>query len=114
MSYYTKLELSQNQFDNIMTELEFATEIKTDYHEIADLVHLIDLLYDKYDEDNGRQNREIQDSIRYHQFKESGEYMQSDLFWSIHDILKEMDADSEDSSFYTTCKLIDLFDGKKK
>lgn len=114
MSYYTTLELSQNQFNDIIAELEFAVEKKTDYHEIVDLVHLIDALYDKYNEDYGRQNQQLRDHFRYQELKESGKYMKSDLFLPIHDIISKIDMDDENGRFYATCKLIDLIDDKRK
>lgn len=111
MSYYTTLTLSEYNFDTIINALEEITITKKDFYEIAELVHLIDLLNEEYEADAARQNQEIQDSFRYHEFKNSSEYMTSALFWKIHNILDEYENES-DHKFYITCKIIDLFNEK--
>lgn len=111
MSYYTTLTLSEYNFDSIINALEEITTKKDNFYEISELVHLIDLLNEEYEADAARQNKEMQDSLRYQEFKDSKEYMTSDLFWKIHNILDECEIES-DHKFYMTCMIIDLFNEK--
>lgn len=111
MTYYTTLTLSEYNFDTIINALEENATIKKNFYEIAELVHLIDLLNEEYEADEARRNKEIQDSFRYQEFKNSSEYMTSTLFWKIHNILDEYE-DESDHKFYITCKIIDLFNEK--
>ena len=111
MSYYTTLTLSEYNFNNIIDALEEVTTTKKDFYEIVELVHLIDLLNEEYEADAARQNKDIQDSFRYQELKNSSEYMTSTLFWKIHNILDEYENES-DHKFYITCKIIDLFNEK--
>lgn len=111
MSYYTTLTLSEYNFDSIINALEEIATKKENFYEIAELVHLIDLLNEEYEADAVRQNKEMQDSLRYQEFKNSSEYMTSTLFWKIHNILDGYELES-DHKFYITCKIIDLFNEK--
>ena len=114
MSYYTTITLSEYSFNNLIDALEEVTTTKEDFYDIAELVHLIDLLNEEYDEDAARQNKAMQNSLRYQEFKNSSEYMSSTLFWKIHDILDEykIESDYPEHKFYITCKIIDLFNEK--
>lgn len=109
MSSYTTITLSENAFREVIDAIECAIMHQYNVADIQDLVHLIDLLYDEYDEDSARKQKDWEMQRKYEAMHEDGQKPYPILFNEICQVLREygVKTDIPHQEFYLACELSD-------
>lgn len=109
MSSYVTLTLNENTFRAVMDLLEESVVLKHNYPEIEDVVHLVDILYEEYENYRRERNSEW---IKYREQEELFE--QKDIkkipyFHKVKKILEEYEIELIDSKheFHFIMDIID-------
>lgn len=116
MSSYVNIELSEYNFRQTIDALETAVMTQQGVSEVYELVHLIDLFYDEYDRDKGKQNKELKRWAEQQKLLVKNEKPNPQLFLKIQAIIdeSEIEFDLNESQFYFICNLIELFEKFKE
>ena len=109
MSSYTTITLSENAFREVIDAIECAIMHQDSVYDIQELVHLIDLLYDEYDEDSARKQKDWEMQRKYEEMHQDGQKPYPVLFNEICQILREygVKTDIPNQEFYLACELSD-------
>ena len=109
MSSYTTITLSENAFREVIDAIECAIMHQDSVYDIQELVHLIDLLDNEYDEDSARKQKDWEMQRKYEAMHEDGQKPYPILFNEICQVLREygVKTDIPNQEFYLACELSD-------
>lgn len=109
MSSYTTITLSESAFREVIDAIECAIMHQDSVYDVQELVHLIDLLYDEYDEDSARKQKDWEMQRKYEEMHQDGQKPYPVLFNEICQILREygIKTDIPNQEFYLACELSD-------
>lgn len=116
MSYYVNLYMSRNMYNELLDAVADAVKIKSNFYEIADLIHLFDALEELYAEDAAKQNREFKRWMKFDELFKNKEPYHHEYFYKVQNIFDEyLDSDliewnmNEEDMFHLVCEIIDVF-----
>ena len=116
MSSYVNIELSENNYVQVIDVLESALTHQDTPYDIIDLVHLIDYIEEEHERDKTKQNKEYQRWMKQQDLMRENNKPNPELFLKIQSILDEYELDFNftETQFHCICDLVELFDEYKE